>query len=347
MLTERQKLILSLIIQYSTKFGQPVGSKTLMDENVQASSATIRNDMKVLEQLGLIQKTHSSSGRIPSNTGYRYYVDYLLKPEKVRKNETELIRSSLLQDVHEINDIFRRSAEILSNLTSYTVFSLGPEIKDRKLTGFKMIPLNDRQILAIVVTDKGNVESQVFAIPSNMSVADLGKMVEIIQERLMEQPLIAVYHKLRTEIPMVLHRYFQSTEGVLALLEAIMAQAFENRIFVSGKMNFLNFDELADPSQVKLLYSFLQDSDELNQLLMPHDTEIHTRIGSELGHDLLDHFSVVQANVEIEGHGQGTIALLGPTSMSYDKIFGLLQTFQAEMTKALNDYYRSLDLPKG
>lgn len=347
MLTERQKLILSLIIQYSTKFGQPVGSKTLMDENIQASSATIRNDMKVLEQLGLIQKTHSSSGRIPSNTGYRYYVDYLLKPEKVRKNDAELIRSSLLQDVHEINDIFRRSAEVLSNLTSYTAFSLGPEIKDRKLTGFKMIPLNDRQVLAIVVTDKGNVESQVFAIPSDMSAEDLRTLTEIIQERLLGQPLIAVYHKLRTEIPMILHRYFQSTEGVLSLLEAIMAQAFENRIFVSGKMNFLNFDGMIDPKQVKLLYSFLQDSEELNQLLAPHDTEIHTRIGAELGHELLDHFSVVQANYEIEGHGQGTIALLGPASMSYDKVFGLLQTFQTEMTQALNDYYRSLDLPKG
>ncbi len=122
MLTKRQNDILRLIIQHYTSSGVPVGSKTLMSEGVKASSATIRNDMKALEDEGLLLKTHSSSGRIPSALGYRYYVDHLLKPARVAEDDLLLIRQSLGREFHEINDIIKQSAEILSELTSYTTF---------------------------------------------------------------------------------------------------------------------------------------------------------------------------------------------------------------------------------
>ncbi|MEG1504005.1 MAG: heat-inducible transcriptional repressor HrcA [Enterococcus sp.] len=344
MLTERQKLILSLIIQDFTNSGQPVGSKSLMEEGVKASSATIRNDMKALEELGMLEKTHSSSGRIPSISGYRYYVDHLLTPAKVSNQEVAQIRNSLKKDIHEIDDIIQQSAKILSQVTSYTAFSLGPEMKDRTLTGFRIVPLNDRQILAIIVTDKGNVESQVFRVPENVESQDLEKMVHIINDRLVGQPLVSVYQKLRTEIPMILHRYFQSTEGIGRLFDVVLNEAFEDKVFVSGRMNILNFNSEYDLGHVKSMYSLMRNSEELTQLLLPSDDRIHVRIGAEMGNDLFDHLSMIQANYEISGHGRGTIALLGPTSMPYSKIVGLLEVFQSELTNALDDYYRSLDL---
>ena len=118
MLTQRQSEILRLIIQSYTSSGVPVGSKTLMEEGVEASSATIRNDMKALEDEGLLLKTHSSSGRIPSVLGYRYYVDHLLKPARVPNDDLQQIRQSLSKEFHEINEIIKQSAEILSQLTS-------------------------------------------------------------------------------------------------------------------------------------------------------------------------------------------------------------------------------------
>ncbi|WP_427813987.1 heat-inducible transcriptional repressor HrcA [Enterococcus sp. 22-H-5-01] len=344
MLTERQKLILSLIIQDFTNSGQPVGSKSLMEEGVKASSATIRNDMKALEELGMLEKTHSSSGRIPSVSGYRYYVDHLLTPAKVSNQEVAQIRNSLKKDIHEIDDIIQQSAKILSQVTSYTAFSLGPEMKDRTLTGFRIVPLNDRQILAIIVTDKGNVESQVFRVPENVESQDLEKMVHIINDRLVGQPLVSVYQKLRTEIPMILHRYFQSTEGIGRLFDVVLNEAFEDKVFVSGRMNILNFNSEYDLGHVKSMYSLMRNSEELTQLLLPSDDRIHVRIGAEMGNDIFDHLSMIQANYEISGHGRGTIALLGPTSMPYSKIVGLLEVFQSELTNALDDYYRSLDL---
>lgn len=169
-------------------------------------------------------------------------------------------------------------------------------------------------------------------------------MVRIINDRLVGQPLVSVYQKLRTEIPMILHRYFQTTEGISHLFDVILNDAFEDKVFVSGRMNILNFNPDQDFNHVKSMYSLMQNSDELTQLLLPADNNIHVRIGTEMGNDLFDHLSMIQANYEIRGHGRGTIALLGPTSMPYSKIFGLLEVFRYELTSALDDYYRSLDL---
>lgn len=344
MLTQRQSDILRLIIQNYTSSGVPVGSKTLMAEGIEASSATIRNDMKALEEDGLLLKTHSSSGRIPSAMGYRYYVDHLLKPTRVTNDDLQVIRQSLGKEFHEINEIIRQSAEILSELTSYTTFSLGPEVKDRRLTGFRIVPLNHRQIIAIVVTDKGNVESQVFTLPANLGSQDLEKMVRLVNDRLVGDPLMTVYQKLRTEIPMILHKYFQSTEGISYLFDAVLGQVFEDKIYVSGQMNLLDYEPHQDLNQFKSMFSLMRDSDELTQMIVPMDSNIHIKIGSELGNDLLQNMSMIQASYEIDGHGRGTIALLGPTSMPYSRMFGLVDVYRKELANKLADYYRLLDL---
>lgn len=344
MLTQRQSDILRLIIQNYTSSGVPVGSKTLMAEGIEASSATIRNDMKALEEDGLLLKTHSSSGRIPSAAGYRYYVDHLLKPTRVTNDDLQVIRQSLGKEFHEINEIIRQSAEILSELTSYTTFSLGPEVKDRRLTGFRIVPLNHRQIIAIVVTDKGNVESQVFTLPANLGSQDLEKMVRLVNDRLVGDPLMTVYQKLRTEIPMILHKYFQSTEGISHLFDAVLGQVFEDKIYVSGQMNLLDYEPHQDLNQFKSMFSLMRDSDELTQMIVPMDSNIHIKIGSELGNDLLQNMSMIQASYEIDGHGRGTIALLGPTSMPYSRMFGLVDVYRKELANRLADYYRLLDL---
>lgn len=346
MITERQKNILRLIIQIYTNTGNPVGSKKLMEDGLELSSATIRNEMKALEDNNLLLKTHSSSGRIPSMLGYRYYVDHLLKPTEVNNEELQLIRHSFGKEFHEINDIIEQSAEILSDLTSYTAFSLGPEVKERRLTGFRIVPLNERQIIAIIVTDKGNVESQVFAVPPSISSQDLEKMTQIINDKLVGEPLLTVYHRLRTEIPMILHRYFQTPDGMMDLFDAMLGQAFDEKVYVSGRMNVLDFGMQKDLQQIKSVYSFMQDSEELTQLLSTNgriDAPIAIRIGSELGNELLDDMSMITATYEVAGHGKGTIALLGPTSMPYSKMFGLVDVFRHELASKLVTYYRFLD----
>lgn len=343
MLTKRQQNILRLIIQEYTETGAPVGSKKIMQDGLSASSATIRNEMKALEELGLLQKTHSSSGRLPSLEGYRYYVDNLLEPRRANRDQVMAIRQSFRREFHEIDEIISQSAEILSKLTSYTAFSLGPEIKDRRLTGFRIVPLNNRQIIALIVTDKGNVENQIFNIPVGITGEDVEKVVRIINDKLVGEPLLTVYHRLRTEIPMILHKYFQTTEGLVSLFDSLLNNVFDEKIYVSGRMNLLDFDPMQDLDQFKSTYSFMKDSEELTQLFGPINNNIAIKIGSEIGNSLLDNFSMIQASYEIAGHGHGMIALLGPTSMPYSKMFGLVDTLRQELADKLEDYYRGLD----
>lgn len=343
MLTKRQQNILRLIIQEYTETGLPVGSKKIMEDGLAASSATIRNEMKALEEIGLLQKTHSSSGRLPSLDGYRYYVENLLQPSKANISEVQAIKQSFGKEFHEINEIISQSAEILSQLTSYTAFSLGPEIKERKLTGFRIVPLNNRQVIALIVTDKGNVENKIFNIPAGVSSEDLEKVVRIINDKLVGEPLLTVYHRLRTEIPMILHKYFQTTEGIVRLFDHLLGNAFEEKVYVSGTMNLLNYDPTQDLNQFKLTYSFMKDSDELTQLFGPMDQSIRIKIGSEIGNELLDNLSMIQAKYEISGHGHGIIALLGPTSMPYSKMFGIVEVLRQELADKLKEYYHELE----
>lgn len=343
MLTERQNTILRLIIHNYTTNSQPVGSKKLMNDGIEASSATIRNEMKTLEDYGLLVKTHSSSGRVPSMAGYRYYVDHLLKPTSVDEADQTKIRQSLRRDFREINEIIQESADILSALTSYTAFSIGPDVKNRRLTDFRIVPLNSQQVVAIIVIDKGNVQSRIFAIPQSVQSQDLEKMVNIINERLVNEDLLTVYHRLRTEIPMTLHKYYQSTEGILDLFDGMLNQLFEEKIYVSGRMNLLDFEPNQDLEQFKSMYTLMSDMDGLNRLIVPTDKAIQIRIGTEIGHDLFQNMSLIQATYQIDGHGEGTIALLGPANMQYAKLFGLIDAFRQELSEKLADYYRSLD----
>lgn len=343
LLTQRQGDILRSIIQNYTTTGQPVGSKTLMESGIAVSSATIRNEMKLLEERDLLVKTHSSSGRIPSMKGYRYYVDHLLQPQEVDPQEVHMIRQALDKEFREINEIIQQSATILSSLTSYTAFSLGPDVNERRLTSFKMVPLNRRQVVAIIVTDRGNVESQVFSLPKNIRSEELEIMIQIVNERLVGESLITVYHRLRTEIPMILHKYFQTTDGILDLFESMLNHLFEERIYVGGRMNLLDFEPNQDKIQFKSIYSFMKNSEELTQLLAPRDSVIQIKIGEELGNELLQNMSLIQGSYNIKGHGHGTIALLGPSNMPYSKMFGLVDLFRQELSVKLDDYYRALD----
>lgn len=348
MLTKRQSDVLRMIVQTYTSTGTPVGSNYLKDAGIKASSATIRNDMSALEEMGLLRKNHSSSGRIPSMLGYRYYVDHLLQPADVPLAEKNYISSTLDHDFHEINDIIENSAKILADLTKYTAFSLGPEMNNRRLTGFRIIALNDHQIIAVVVTDKGNVESRVYMIPEGVTSEDLKKMVQLINERLVGLDLLTVYHKLRTEIPLILNRYFQQPNGMAKLFDTFFGDVFDNRsIYVSGKVNLLDFHFNQIPqdlNQFHSVYSFMENPQALIDLF--DDSEgvpaVDIKIGSEIGNKLLQDMSMITAAYHIKGHGQGLIALLGPTNMPYSKIYGLLNVFREELGQKLSDYYQAL-----
>lgn len=349
--TKRQALILAEIVRIYNETGQPVGSKTLMNQlPIRISSATIRNEMAVLEEDGLIMKNHTSSGRIPSTAGYRYYLDHLLQPSVVSPQTFSTIAQDFDHEFHEIDDIVKQSANILSNLTNYTSISLGPETANVTLTGFRLIPLGDDQVIAILATNMGSVESRVYRIPTSISSDDLEKAVRIINDRLVGLPINQVKSLLKAEIPRVLTRYLHSPDGFLDLFGDVLRHAAAEHFYIGGRSNLLNFAQSDDLDRLKSLYQLLDKESVLPSLLNLRQPEnssatkpplgpISVRLGDEFDNSLLADYGLITARYHVAHHGEGIIAILGPTSMPYSQLIGLMQLFTDELVKKMYEYY--------
>ena len=340
MLTKRQINILDALIRLYTSTGHPIGSKTIMTETaIDASSATIRNELSFLEKLGFIQKTHSSSGRVPSMKGYRYYIDHLVKPQEVAKDKLQIINEVLGNHVRQMDDIMNQSAKLLSDLTSYTAIVLGPKAESSRLTGFRLVALNDNLIMAIVQTDGGLIENKVFRLSKPIDESDLVKVANIFNQHLVGLPLMEVARKLEQDIPFLIRKYASNAMDMYLSLESAFNASAEDRYHVSGKMNLLDFTEDMDKQQLKSLYSLLDNKGNLNVLIDPIHEDFVVKIGDEFDNELFTNFSLVTAAYQVSGHGRGILAVLGPTSMSYDETFGVLDVFRKQLTHTLLNYY--------
>lgn len=340
MLTERQLLILEAIIRNYTETGQPVGSKTLQQQlPMNVSSATIRNEMAVLEQQGYIAKEHSSSGRSPSLKGYRYYVDNLMKPSKLDRSALHDIRSSFGSEFQKVDEILATSANILSELTSYTAISLKQETKDLRLEGFRLVELGNRQVMLILVTNDGNVESQTFTMPKGISGSELEAVIRLINDKVVGLPLAKVGAKLREYLP-ILSRYLRQPAVFLDVFGNALEKVAREHIYIGGKMNLLNFSQDASFEQIKSLYSLIDQNQGIGQLLSSSKNGVVVKLGDELPTSLLRNYSLISATFDDGHQGRGTIALLGPTNMPYSKMIGLVTAFRDELTQRITDYYQ-------
>ena len=345
MLTERQELILKTIITDFTQTREPVGSKTVMKQlPIKVSSATIRNEMAVLEDQGLIEKTHSSSGRIPSSEGYRYYLDNLVEPLQLPESVYNTIGSQLDRPFHQVNEIVQEAARILSDLTDYTAFAEGPESADVKITGFRIVPLSARQVMAILVTSDGNVQNQVYALPHNIHGEEIEKAVRMINDQLVGKSLSEVNISFLSELAKSELGSDHVTE-LLDLVEDVLKDAASEQMYVDGQINLLNNTSEHNVNDIRSLYEMIDHDNLFSNLLdgkADPKTEkypVKVKLGSEMPNDLLKNYSLLTAEYSVGTHGKGTIALLGPTNMPYSQMIGLLEYFRNELAKKLLDYY--------
>ncbi|APR08600.1 Heat-inducible transcription repressor HrcA [Lentilactobacillus parabuchneri] len=340
MLTDRQKNILQIIIRDYTRTGMPVGSKALAEEfPTHVSSATIRNDMAALESKGLIAKTHFSSGRVPSIEGYRYYVDNLVEPDPLDEGAEDLIKSSFNSEFNRIDEIIQESAKVLSDLTNYMALTFNPESGDNlKLGGFRLVKLDDRQVMAIIVTNTGHVVNKIFRL-ANVSSEQLETIVNIINSELVGKPLKEVMDKLRFDIPMLMTKYIQTPEGFLKIFGEMLTEAGRDKVHVDGELNLLKFAERQNIDRLKPLYHLLGTEDSVSKIIDPNSKDVQVRIGGELRNDLLKDYSIITGTYDLNEYGHGVIAVIGPTRMPYSKVIGIVGALREELTKKLLGYY--------
>ena len=345
MLTERQELILKTIINDFTQTHDPVGSKTVMNQlPIKVSSATIRNEMAVLEEKGLIEKTHLSSGRVPSTEGYRYYLDNLVEPLQISSSVYKRIINQLDQPFHQVNDIVQEAAKILSDLTNYTAFAEGPENNDLTISGFRIVPLFSRQIMAILATSDGDVHNQVYTLPYNVHGDEIERAVRMINDELAGKTLSEVTPEF-LEQTLGKKLKVSHVAELIELVKDVISDAASEQMYVDGQINLLNNISLSDVSNLRSLYELIEHNDLISSILNSETSlksdryPVKVSLGSELSNDLLKDYSLLTAEYSVGSHGKGIIALLGPDNMPYSQVIGLLEYFRNELAKKLLEYY--------
>lgn len=322
---ERQEQLLKEIIETYIETFKPVGSSSLVDK-FKVSSATIRNDMASLEELGYIEKEHTSSGRIPSEAGYKYYVNNLMKPKDITGEDILKLQTILSNSELVVSDAVTKCMEIISDITHYTSVVIGPSKNDNTLKQISIIPINEdedeKRVVALLVTNKGVVENKQVIIPDNINMKELIKTSEIINKFLVGTPIDKVPERLELEVKPKIKEVIKRYEEVCSFFQnAFHDFTMENSdIIFSGKTNILDYKEYEEPNKLKEMISKLEDQ-ELVKNINTTDEGINVYIGEETEFD--KDVTIIKTHYKV-GNDEGTLAIIGPKRMEYDKVVTLL-----------------------
>ena len=321
MLGKRQNEILKIIVEEYIKSAKPVGSKSICDV-LKCSSATVRNEMSYLEDIGYLEKTHISSGRVPSALGYRYYVDNLMKPKELTGEEVLTLQTILNNHSLELNDVIRKSMEIISEMTNYTSIVLGNSNIENKLKKVEAIPISENTIIAIIVTDRGHIENKTIVVNETINVEEIKKMVDLINNLLVGTPIEEVNKKLEFEIKPIIGRYIKQQEVIYNMFYNAFNEMTSKKdsYHFSGKTNILKQPEFNDVNKIREIVNKLEDKDIISSIEEANNG-VNVYIGDESKID--SDVTVIKTRYKANGE-EGTIAIIGPKRMEYDKVITLL-----------------------
>lgn len=329
MLSSRQEELLKLIVEEYIKTVKPVSSKSLCD-TLDCSSATVRNEMSMLEDLGLLEKTHTSSGRVPSEKGYRYYVDNIMKPkelsgEDVLKLQTVFHNKSLM-----LSDAITKSMEIISELTNYTCVVLGDTSSENTVSKVEAVPISDNSLIAIIVTNKGHVENKNIVLDENVTVEEIKQTVDLINKLIVGTPIEDVSSTLEYEVKPIIGKYVKQHEVLYnAFYNAFSDFTKDPIIKMSGTKNILMQPEFDDTNRIREIVSKFEDKEMVSNI-KEDKNGINIYIGSESEFD--DDVSIIKTHYTLNGE-EGTIALIGPKRMEYDRAITLLNYIMDNIEK--------------
>ena len=320
MLNNRQTNLLKLIVEEYIKTARPVSSNSLC-KALKCSSATVRNEMSYLEEISLLEKTHISSGRIPSEKGYRYYVDNIMKPKELSGEDVLKLQTVFKNKSLDISDTLSKSMEIISELTNYTAIVLGGSSNENKVTKVETVPINDQMLVAIIVTDKGHVINKNIMLDNPVDTLEIKKTVDLINKLIIGIPVDKVSEALEFEVKPIIGNYVKQHEVLYnAFYNAF--QDFTNDSFVkmSGTKNILMQPEFNDIDKIREIVSKFDDKEIVNNI-KEDNNGINIYIGEENEFD--NDVTVIKSKYSINGEN-GTIALIGPKRMEYDRVITLL-----------------------
>ena len=339
MITDRQKETLKIIIEEYVRTAEPVGSKSISDR-LNVSSATVRNDMAALEAEVYIDKTHSSSGRVPLEKGYKLYVESLMKEsdEEFEEKSFALIDSVFAQAIVEREDAIKKACSLLSEMTSYTSLALGPDTSTNRLSEIELVPLRGDNYLMIVITDTGYVESkQVVFTDEEVNIDELKNVVSILNDVLKGTPLSEVSFRLKyiTDNKLI-QEFINYRQNIIDNFINAFMQFAETNYYISGSSNMLAQPEFQDSNKMKKLIDVFEKKELIKIIKSNSNQNVSIKIGSETGLEALDDTSIITVPYENDKGEKCEIAVIGPTRMNYKRVISLVKYLAKDISK----YYK-------
>lgn len=330
-ISDREKLVLNAIIDYYLTFGDTIGSRTLVKKyGIDLSSATIRNVMADLEDMGFIEKTHTSSGRIPTDMGYKYYLSELLKVERLTQEEKENISLVYNRRVNELDNILKRTSNLLSKLTNYAGIAIEPKTTNEKVEKIEFVHIDEYMIMIVIVMADRRVKTKNIHLTYPMTKKELEEKTRELNSKIKNNEIDILQ----------IERYLLGEDDLNYEDDMLESENF-SKYFVNNLSSMLKDKSIDEAANVIEFFNERGDIRELFEKLIEQrarearETEVNVIFGDDLGIKELEDFSFVYSIYNIGG-SQGIIGVMGPKRMAYSKTMGLINHVSREVNKVLN-----------
>ena len=337
MLDDRKKKVLKAIIEEYVNTAEPVSSAAIVDkDDLKYSSATIRNDMAELEQYGYLDKPHTSAGRVPSDKGYRFYVNELLKEDNLSVEEIQYIKSRLEIKVNEIDELLKIATSTLSEVTHYTSIAVSSKLDLHTISDIKFVLLGDRLLMAVILTETGIIKETLIKFEEDINSEIIENLNHMFRNKLVGNPLSIIRTSMEEFLKNELAESKQIAEQIIRELSNIVIQN-DDSIYLEGASKAFNYPEFEKVETAKNFLSVIEAKDLVRELMDNGIvSDINVYIGDENADEALKDFSVITFKHTLDNKEVGTIGIIGPTRMNYSKVISVMKYISKEINEKMN-----------
>ncbi|MGO1372276.1 MAG: heat-inducible transcriptional repressor HrcA [Senegalia sp. (in: firmicutes)] len=340
----RKLKILQAIIHNYIINAEPIGSRTISKKyDLGVSPATIRNEMSDLEELGFLLQPHTSAGRIPSNKAYRLYVDKLTENQNLTKEKLNKLDKNMLEKIGRIEELIENSASILSKLTNYTSLAIAPQFKLSKIKHIQLVPVDEKRVLLVIVTHSGIVKNTILRLEKSISNKDLNIISNILTENLKDEMIGSIGTILENDMSHNIYEYKDVLDSLITTINNSFNSIDTIESYSNGITKIFNFPEYNDIDKAKSFISFIQNKDNVIDMLVNNELANNHNLGISIGeentYEEIKNCSLITATYKVNGKIIGKIGVIGPTRMEYSKVIPVVQRLSLDLSNILKRYF--------
>ncbi|MFU0832117.1 MAG: heat-inducible transcriptional repressor HrcA [Oscillospiraceae bacterium] len=336
-LTPRQQKILAAVIELYIKTGEPIGSKSLcetLDFNV--SSATVRNEMSILSELGLLEQPHTSAGRVPTEKGYRIYIDRLMKRPGITGDEKRYLDSLILPSAYDPEKLLTGVAKVLASMTKFAAVSTTPSGESAVVRAIQLVQTSRRTAMVILMTSAGTMKSRVFHCDFDITPEILRVFFRMLNEKLIGVPVSSITPAYIQSLAASMGDMAMMLSSALSAVADAAQESMQSEVCLDGEINLLFYPEFGQ-EEIRRIMDFLSRPSELCRLLSQKKDEMRVMIGQESRRPELRDSSVIVSRYSVGGKDAGAIAIIGPMRMNYGRIMSSMQYLSASVGRMLTE----------